>query len=97
MGDLIQPEGDSGIVQELYDSGIDVSIACMAEAGFLVELGIDGAMVDATHVGSHAEASRWLKQAAIRHYPASAFGRKYRGPAKVVTLSKPSQQPSWTS
>jgi hypothetical protein len=97
MGDLIQPEGDSGIVQELYDSGIDLSIACMAGAGFLAELGIDGAMVDATHVRSYTEAARWLKQAAIRHYPASAFGRKYRGSAKVVTLSKPSQQPSWTS
>ena len=97
MGDFIQPEGDSGTMQELYDSGIDVSIACMAGAGFLVELGMDGAMVDATHVRSYAEASRWLKQAAIRHYPASAFSRKYRGPAKVVTMSRPSEQPSWTS
>jgi hypothetical protein len=37
MGELIQLEGDSAILQELYDSGIDVSIACMARAGFLVE------------------------------------------------------------
>jgi len=58
------------ILQELYDPGIDVSIACMTGAGFLVELGMDGAMIDATHVCSYAEASEWLKKAAIRHYPA---------------------------
>ncbi len=69
MGDLIQLEGDSAILQELYDSGIDVSIECMAGAGFLVELGMDGAMIDANHVRSYAEASEWLKKAAIRHYP----------------------------
>jgi hypothetical protein len=98
LGDLIQMNGgDSEIFQELYDSGIDVSIAFMAGAGFLVELGMDGAMIDARHVRSYAEASRWLKQAAIRHYPFSAFGRKHRGSAKVVTLSKPSPQPFWTS
>ena len=50
MGDLIQSEGNSEILQDLYNSGIDVSIACMAGAGFLVELGMDGAMIDASHV-----------------------------------------------
>jgi hypothetical protein len=98
MGDLSQLDGsDSEILQELYDSEIDVSIAFMAGAGFLVELGTDGAMVDTIHVRSYAAASKWLKQAAIRHYPASAFGRKYGGSAKVITLSKPIQQPFWTS
>jgi hypothetical protein len=48
----------------------------MAGAGFLVELGADGAMVDAGHVSSYAEASEWLKKTAVRHYPASAFGRE---------------------
>ena len=97
MGDLIQLHGDPEIMQELYESGIDVSIACMAGAGFLVEIGADGAMVDATHVSSYAEAFAWLKKAAVQHYPASTFGRKYGGSAKVVMLSKPSQQPFWTS
>jgi len=97
MGDLIHLEGHSAILQELYDSGIDVSIVCMAKAGFLVELGMDGAMIDATNVRAYAEASSWLRQAAIRHYPFSAFGRKHRGSAKVVTFSKPIRQPSWTS
>ncbi len=90
-------QADPDVMQELYESGIDVSIACMARAGFLVELGMDGAMIDANHVHSYAEASKWLKQAAIRHYPASTFGRKYGGSAKVVTLSKPMRQPFWTS
>ena len=89
--------GDSEILQELYDSGIDVSIAFMAGAGFLVELGTDGAMIDAIHVRSYTEASTWLKKAALRHYPASAFGRKHGRSAKVVTLSKPTAQPAWTS
>ena len=97
MEDLIRSEGDSGILQELYDSGIDTSIACMSGAGFLVELGMDGAMIDSSHVRSYAEAAKWLKQAAIRHYPFSAFGRKHRSSAKVITLSKPMRQPSWTS
>ena len=97
MGDFIRSEGDSEIMQDLYDSGIDVSIACMAGAGFLVELGADGAMIDASHVRSYAEASKWLKQAAIRHYPFSALGRKHRSSAKVVTLSKRSPQPFWSS
>ena len=97
MGDLNRLEGEFEILQDLYDSGIDVSIACMAGVGFLVELGVDGDMIDANHVRSSVEASRWLKQAAIRHYPASRFGRKYGGSAKVVTLSKPMRQPSWTS
>lgn len=29
---------DPEIMQELYESGLDASIACMAGAGFLVEL-----------------------------------------------------------
>ena len=89
-------QADPEIMQELYESGIDMSIACMAGAGFLVELGIDGAMIDATQVSSYADASAWLKQAALQHYPASPFGRKYGRSAKVVTLSKPMRQPSWT-
>lgn len=97
MGDLTRSDDHSEILQELYEAGLDVSIACMARAGFLVELGMDGAMIDASHVHSYAEGRRWLKQAAIRHYPASAFGRKHGGSAKVVTLSKPRQQPFWTS
>jgi hypothetical protein len=89
--------GDSEILQELYDSGIDVSIAFMAGAGFLAELGTDGAMVDSTHVQSYAEASKWLKKAVLRHHPSSAFGRKYGRSAKVVTLSTPIAQPPWSS
>lgn len=72
-------------------------MACMAGVGFVLELGADGAMIDATHVCSYAEASEWLKKAAIRHYPASTFGRKYGGSTKVVTLSKPMRQPPWAS
>ena len=45
--------GDSEMLQELYDAGIDVSIAFMAGAGFLVELGVDGAMIDTSHVRSY--------------------------------------------
>jgi hypothetical protein len=90
-------QADPEIIQELYQSGIDVSIACLAGAGFLVELGADGAMVDATHVSSYAEASAWLKKAALQHYPASPFGRSHGCSTKVVTLSKPRQQPSWGS
>ena len=98
MGDLIQTNsGDSEILQELYESGIDVSIACMASAGFLVELGTDGATVDSAHVRYYADACKWLKEAAARHYPASRFGRKHGRLAKVVTLSKPTPQPAWTS
>jgi len=97
LDSLVQMQANLEIMQELYESGLDASIGCMADVGFLVELGMEGAIIDATHARSYAEASEWLKKAAVRHYPASIFGRKYGGSAKVVTMSKPLQQPFWTS
>jgi hypothetical protein len=98
MGDLIQMRGGTEIMQELYDSGIDVSIACMAGTGFLVEIGCEGEMVDAAHVESFDDACTWLKQSALRNYPISAFAKRYGGDeSKLVTLPKPKQQPSWSS
>lgn len=62
-----------------------------------MELGVDSEIVDAADVVSYGEACRWLKEAAVRNYPASAFGRKYGGSAKVVTLAAPRQRPLWSS
>lgn len=90
-------DADLGIPQELYESDIDFSISCMARAGFLVELGNESDIVDGTDVASYAEACGWLKDAAVRNFPASAFGKKYRGEAKVFTLPKPKHEPSWSS
>jgi hypothetical protein len=82
-------------MQELYESGIDVSIACMAGAGFLVEIGCEGEMVDAAHVESFDHACTWLKQSALRNYPMSAFAKRYGGDeSKLVTLPRPKQQPA---
>jgi hypothetical protein len=84
-------------MQELYESGIDISIACMADAGFLLEIGSEGEMVDAAHVGSFDDACAWLRQSALRNYPMSAFGSKYGSDVKVVSFPRPKRQPSWTS
>jgi len=64
------------IIQKLYDSEINVSIASFWDAGFEVRLGDDmNGFKDQTSVKTFAEAEAWLRDAAIRHYPNSDFAK----------------------
>jgi hypothetical protein len=54
-----------------------------------VGLGLAPAFDEEAEVRTYREACRWLKEAAIRHYPESEFAKKHRGPAKVITLPPP--------
>lgn len=78
--------GDLDIPQELYDSEINFSLACFWDAGLEVKLGESSEFRAQALVYSFAEACRWLKEAAVLHYPTSVFAKKYRGEVKVVTL-----------
>lgn len=67
------------ILQDLYDSEINYTIAAFWDCGFRVMLGDDVNGYDAeTRVPSFAEAVQWLALAAIEHYPNSEFAKKYR-------------------
>jgi hypothetical protein len=64
------------IPAELYVSEISFTISCFWDDGFYVAIGIAPDSNESAHVGTYVEACRWLKIAAIRHYPQSDFARK---------------------
>lgn len=70
-------DNDLEIPQEVYASEISFTISSFWHDGFDFAIGIPPNFNDAAHVGTYVEGCRWLKQAAIRHYPQSAFARKY--------------------
>lgn len=97
MGILVEMQGASALLQELYEADIDASLTSMARHGFIAEIGVDGEIADAVHVDSYDQACAWLTQAAVRLYPSSPFARKYGNMGKLVTMPAPRQQPAWTS
>lgn len=66
------------ILQDLYDSEINFTIATFWDAGFRVMLGDDmNGFAAETRVKTFNEAVQWLALAAIEHYPDSDFAKKY--------------------
>jgi hypothetical protein len=75
---------DLEIPQQLYTSESSFTISCLWDDGFNCALGMAPIFKETAHLGSYIEACRWLKQAAIRHYPDSAFARKYGHGLRLV-------------
>lgn len=67
------------ILQDLYDSEINYTIATFWDAGFRVMLGddVDG-FIAQTRASTFTQAVQWLALAAIAHHPRSEFAKKYR-------------------
>ena len=67
------------IMQDLYDSEINVYISTFWDGGYDVRLGdeMNGFIADTT-VNRWGEVELWLKEKAIEHYPTSQFAEVYR-------------------
>lgn len=68
---------DLSIPLELYESEISFTVSCFWYNGFDVAVGTAPNFAETGHVNTCLEACRWLKQSARRHYPQSAFAKKY--------------------
>lgn len=67
------------VLQDLYSSEINCTIATFWDAGFRVLLGDDlNGFVAETRVPTFVDAVQWLANAAVAHYPDSEFAKKYR-------------------
>lgn len=62
------------VLQELYDSEINVTVSSFWDGGFDVKLGdpMNGYRAE-TRVGSWPEAEQWLRDKAAEIYPDSSF------------------------
>jgi hypothetical protein len=62
------------VLQELYDSEINVTVSSFWDGGFQVKLGdpMNGYVAE-TRVGSWTEAEQWLRETAAEIYPDSIF------------------------
>lgn len=68
------------VLQDLYDSEINFTIAAFRDAGFRVLLGDDlNGFAAETRVRTFTEAVQWLGTAAVTHHPGSEFAKKYVG------------------
>ncbi|MDN5001260.1 hypothetical protein ACFQZO_10225 [Bradyrhizobium sp. GCM10027634] len=66
------------LLQDLYNSEINYTIATFWDAGFRVLLGDDlNGFVAETRVPTFTDAAQWLAIAAVTHYPDSEFAKKY--------------------
>ncbi len=71
------------MLQDLYDSEINVRISWNWDAGIDVQLGglpgynESAGCVDKDTVNTIEEAEQWLKEKAIEFYPNSVFAKKY--------------------
>lgn len=67
----------ASVIQELYDSEINVVIASFWDEGFHVRLGdrLNGFRAEA-RLADWPAVERWLTEAAIAHYPESAFAKR---------------------
>jgi len=65
------------ILNDLYASEIDGSIAWTANGGIDVKLGVPLYGYGVERLRTVAEAAAWLTDQAITYYPDSEFGRKY--------------------
>ena len=68
------------ILQDLYDSEINVVISWLWDGGIDVQLGdeLNGCKAEGK-VSTFAEAAAWLRDEACKYYPDSGFARKYCG------------------
>ena len=69
------------ILNDLYASEINGSIAWTANGGIDVKLGVPLYGYSVERVRTVAEATAWLRDQAITYYPDSEFARKYGGVA----------------
>ena len=68
------------VLQDLYDSEINVAIFWLWDGGIDLGLGDELKGYDADgQVRTVAEATAWLRDQACKHYPDSGFARKYYG------------------
>lgn len=69
------------IITDLYASEINASISWFWDSGYEVVLGdeLNGArdVSHDEHLTTTDDIAEWLKRTASRHYPDSAFARKY--------------------
>ncbi|MCK1387340.1 hypothetical protein [Bradyrhizobium sp. 21] len=69
------------ILQDLYDSEINFTIATFWHAGFQIKLGLGDEVngFDATGTADNlVDAVEWLRVQAIKKYPESVFATNYR-------------------
>jgi hypothetical protein len=67
------------ILNDLYASEIDGSIAWAANGGIDVKLGVPLYGYGVERVRTVAKATAWLRDQAITYFPDSEFAPKYRG------------------
>jgi hypothetical protein len=67
----------ASIFQRFYDSEINFEVSSFWDAGFDVGLGdaMNG-FLERNKVKSWSEVEEWLRAAALRHYPESAFAKQ---------------------
>lgn len=67
------------VLQDLYDSEINVAISTLWDGGFDVKLGdhINGYVAE-SNFDRWGQAEPWLVKAAIEHFPKSVFAKMYR-------------------
>lgn len=67
------------ILQDLYDSEINVSISTFWDAGYDMKIGDNmNGFDEEGSVETWAEVEPWLERAAIAHYPDSVFAQNRR-------------------
>ena len=68
------------VLQDLYDSEINVVISWLWDGGIDIGLGdeLNGYVADG-QVRTVAEAAAWFREQACKHYPDSGFARKFCG------------------
>ena len=63
---------------------ISFKISCFWDGGFDLALGIEPNFVVTGHAETHVDACRWLRIAALKHYPHSAFSKKHGHGLRLV-------------
>ena len=67
----------TSILQRLYESEINASVSWLWDGGFDVKLGdAHNGFVAETNVQTWEEVERWLRNAAVIHYPNSHFTKE---------------------
>jgi hypothetical protein len=76
--DEFAPSAELQILEDLYDSEINISLGSFWDCGVWVKLGdpLNGYRAETT-VRTISEAILWLRDQAIAHYPQSSFAQKY--------------------
>lgn len=67
------------VMQDLYDSDINVHLASRRNGGWRVRIGdADGETALETYAESWQEVERWVTDQAVARFPNSEFAAKYR-------------------